>query len=196
MLTWRPLLLLLAPIALVAAFVAACDDGDGGSTGVAELDAVIAEFEAPDIPALRARVRLSTLACTLELGAGGPPKCWNFEGATQQTGTLVDAFEFYTCEPDWVDAPRVTAILDEVTASPLTRHAAFEAPADYQPGGRFRQQIAVAPATHVAVFQAARRGVAVVLDGDAIVALWHTCDFGAEILVPEGHSDFLLAPPG
>jgi hypothetical protein len=180
-------------VALVA-LVASCGDDADRSTGVPELDAIIEAVESGDAASLRELIEFQTLGCTVELGEGGPPKCWNFPGVTQAEGTEVEAFELYGCAPDWVPSDRLDAELTQVVATPLTRFAAFDAPAQYQPGGGLREPTALARASHVAVFSGS---AAVAVDGGRIVALWRGCGAGEspERFIPTGQSEFLLQPP-
>lgn len=72
-------------------------------TGIAGVDAVVEAvlaFEG-DYSALDDLVTYTEIGCTLELGGGGPPKCWNVPGAEQVEGTLVEVFPFSVCELEW-----------------------------------------------------------------------------------------------
>ena len=57
-------------------------------TGIKEIDAVIDAIMSEDINARIDLVRLTTTACTMEMGSGGPPKCKGKE----EDGTSIDVF--------------------------------------------------------------------------------------------------------
>ena len=74
-----------------------------GQTGLADVDRVIGailEFSG-DYSGLDALVRYTETECTLQLGGGGPPKCWDVPGAAQVEGTPVVVFPFSVCEGEW-----------------------------------------------------------------------------------------------
>lgn len=88
-------------------------------TGIAEVDAVIAaviDFDG-DFAPIESRLRYAATECTLELGAGGPPKCWQVPGVAQVEGTAVEVFPTSVCEAEY--HPRganITRMLSELVA--------------------------------------------------------------------------------
>lgn len=62
-------------------------------SGIAEVDAVIAEVEAGEVAALGDRVRLYEVGCTRRQGLGGPPKC----GGDDAEGTVYERFPVAGC---------------------------------------------------------------------------------------------------
>jgi hypothetical protein len=158
------------------------------------LDAVIEAVESHDPAALRELLQFQTLACTNELGDGGPPRCPGSPGALQEEGTEVVRFEFWRCSVDWHLEETVDAALAETVATAATRYAAFEPPADYL---LTAQYILMFEGVDSRLQEPFPRGVAVAVDGGRIVALWVACGVGsgAESMIPQGQSEFLLDPP-
>ena len=88
-------------------------------TGVPAVDDVIGavlQFSG-DFAPLEALLTYTITECTLELGVGGPPKCWQVPGAAQVEGTEVEVFPTSVCEAEY--EPRhanITRILGELVA--------------------------------------------------------------------------------
>jgi hypothetical protein len=114
-----------------------------------------------DYAELDALVRYTDTACTLALGGGGPPKCWDIPGAAQVEGTPVVVFPFSVCEGEWEPRTstlaRVLGMLVErppsaaSAASDVTLevYGVFPVPADAEPSDRPAGDYAVVFATHV-----------------------------------------------
>ena len=144
---------------------------------------VISVVESGDIAAIRRLMLSSNVSCTLELGAGGPPRCEPGE----TPGTRVEVYRFIGCEPEWIRPAMMDALLQDVFRQPFRRYAVFPT-------------YGLAP---VAVFTAPSAptvgaGVAARIVGLGVIAeLQRTCGAGdtASRLIPAGQTDFLLFPP-
>jgi len=113
---------LLAALILLACDSGASDDGSESmtataevasnleSSGIAEINAIIAEVSAGDAGALEARFQLQDVACTDAPGPGLPPPC----RTAGPPGTLVPVFPVVACEDGWTAevAPLVGHLLD------------------------------------------------------------------------------------
>lgn len=165
-----------------------------GTTGIAEVALVIGIVEAHDPVVLRAMLEFQTLPCTNEPGDGGPPKCPGFPDAPEEEGTEVVVLEFWRCSVDWETEATIDAALTEIVATAATRYAAFEPPPDYLLDAQY---IIVFEGLDPRVNEPSPRGVAVAVDDGKIVAVWLACGAGsgADSMIPDGLTDFLLAPP-
>jgi hypothetical protein len=188
---------------LVAALGAGCDgdDDDQTATMPAEVDAVIEGIESGDVNQIVSEAHFVSLACTEELGAGGPPKC----ELGDSEGTPKDVFEFYSCEIDWRTEATLSDALERVTELSPQPYAVFPLPPDYEPGGHFRDPSAAAEADYVAVLEGRDqvdgfpgRGIAIGIDAAGrvgFVIMACGAGEGGGSLVPTGQSDFILPPP-
>ena len=197
---------------LAASVLTACGDDDASSksqptsaataqqagTGIPELDGVVATVESHDPAALRKLLEFSMQACTVALGAGGPPKCL----AGEPDGTKVSVIEFVSCERGWrrestSDAGlSIDTGLAEFTAVKAIRYAAFVPPNGY-----------ILHGSYILVFEGpdprgggniGNRGVALAVDSGKVVGLSLACGAGSgggKTLVPPGQTAFLLKPP-
>ena len=165
-----------------------------GTTGIAEVALVIGIVEAHDPVVLRAMLEFRALPCTNELGDGGPPPCPGFPDAPLEEGTEVVVFEFWRCSVDWHTEATIDAALTEIVATAATRYAAFEPPTDYLLDAPY---IIVFEGLDLRVNEPSPRGLAVAVDDGRIVAVWLACGAGAgaDSMIPDGLTDFLLAPP-
>jgi hypothetical protein len=162
------------------------------TTGMPALDAVFDALESGDAARIRSLLDLQTLACTRDLGEGGAPKC----GDTEAAGTMVEAFEFYTCAVDWRRDADLHGAIEELIAVRPLRFAAFAPPLDYLMGGDGTVLLLEGPDPRVGQPGIAR-GVAARVIGERITAIWLACGAGdaAATLLPSGAPEFLLAPP-
>ena len=70
-----------------------------------------------DVTALESLLRFTTTGCTLQLGEGGPPKCWMVPGAEQVEGTLVDVFPTSVCSAEYEPSGvNITRLLSKLVA--------------------------------------------------------------------------------
>lgn len=151
------------------------------STGVAELDSLIEIVESNDLARVQSLIELQTLACTDELGAGGPPKCRENE----PEGMEVSVFAFSVCEPEWLREEQIRPNLEAAFSYTFRRYAAYEEDGQY---------VAIFEAEEMPIVGAA---VAITLDGGRIVKISRICGAGegGEGLIPRGRTEFLLDPP-
>ncbi|MDA0270359.1 MAG: hypothetical protein O2798_09640 [Chloroflexi bacterium] len=113
-------------ITLVAVLLilSACRDGDGGRPsqgdswpavlGVEAVDEALASLRAGDAAALIALVPPMSVACTTEMGAGGPPKCPPDVAA----GTVIEQIPYFECD-GWGSAEGARDRLTGGSAYPL-----------------------------------------------------------------------------
>ncbi len=75
----------------------------GAPTGIADVDRVVATVLAfsGDFARIDALIHYTETGCTLELGLGGPPKCWQVPGAEQVEGPRVEVFPISVCETEY-----------------------------------------------------------------------------------------------
>lgn len=143
---------------------------------------MITVIESGDVAAIRRLMLSSNVPCTLELGAGGPPRC----EVGETPGTRVEVYRFGSCEPGWVRPAMIDAVLRDVFKQPFRRYAVFPA---------YGAPVAVFTAPSAPIVGA---GVAVRIVGLRVIGeLQRTCGAGdtANRLVPAGQTDFLLTPP-
>jgi hypothetical protein len=185
----RPALLAALFAMLLLGAGAACSDDDG-TTPPAELDSAIAVAESHDAAALRDLLEFVPMACTTELGAGGPPKC----AAGEADGTEVEVFPFSTCEPEWLrDGEMLDAALKETVAIMPALRAAFETPDGAYRGDGDYAALFAGPDPRLD--GAADRGVIVVVgDGGSVVEIQLGCGAGEDPdgMIPSGVDDFLI----
>ncbi|MCC6387438.1 MAG: hypothetical protein IT302_08655 [Dehalococcoidia bacterium] len=189
----------LTAVVTVTILTLACGDDDTGSetsptaengTGVAAVDDVISVVERQDRPGLRSLVQLSSIACTTEVGAGGPPKCLTGEAS----GTMVQAFAYYTCSIEWKRDAEVDAALNAFWELSPELYAAFKPPTEYLLDGDY---IVVFEGPDPRAEGREKRGAAVAIDDRGKVhGLWLACGAGDDgaTLVPDNVSSYLIAP--
>lgn len=189
----------LAAVVALPILLLACGDDDTGSeaspttengSGVAGVDHVVAVVEARDRESLRGLIQLSSIACTTETGAGGPPKCLSGEA----NGTTVQAFVYQTCSLEWKREADVGAALDAFWELSPELYAAFDPPTDYVLNGDY---VVVFEGPDPRLEGRDKRGAAVAVDDRGnVIGLWLACGAGDDgaTLVPDNVSGYLIAP--
>ena len=181
-------------VGLLLVGVGCGDDGRNGVaadvnlTGIAQVDAVLSAVEAGDSPQIRKLLQFSRIACTTELGDGGPPKC----ASGESDGTAVEVFLVRGCSVDWRRESTVASALSDLAAISPKRYAVFVPPADYLL--KQNDYIVVFEGPDPRTGGSSKRGIAVAVKSGKIEALWFACGAGegGEALVPKGLSSFVL----
>ena len=194
-------LLSLAGCCLAALVASGCGGGSknasssptvsgAASTGVPQLDTVIAVVERRDSTSFRQLLEFTPMACTDELGEGGPPKC----AAGEAKGTNVTVFRFQTCAIDWRTETTVDSAVAELMAIVPKRYAAFKPATAYSVGGDY---VAVFEGPDPRTNGTGSRGAAVAVSNGRVVGLWLQCGAagGVDGLIPAGQTALLLPPP-
>ena len=172
------------------------------ATGLAIVDRVIdavLNFDG-DYTSLDALVRYTETGCTMELGGGGPPKCWNVPGVAQVEGTPVVVFPFSVCEGEWEprseSLQRIFGMLVEPgdlgADAPIEVYGVYRAPVVAEPSDWPAGDHAVVFATHV---DDGLRGTTVRIAGDGIVSIEFGCGGVFPGAMAAAFADHLLQPP-
>ena len=175
-------------------------------TGLADVDRVIAailDFDG-DYSKLDALVRYTETACTLQLGGGGPPKCWGVPGAAQVEGTPVVVFPFSVCEGEWAprseSLQRILAMLVEppdasgaaAGAAPIEVYGVYSVPLVAEPSDWPAGEYAIVLATRS---DGGLRGTTVRVADGGIVSIEFGCGPVFPGAMAAAFSDQLLQPP-
>ena len=178
----------------------------GSPTGIGAVDRVIDAVLgfSGDFTDLDALIRYTATECTLELGGGGPPKCWSVPGVEQVEDAPVVVFPFSVCETEWEpQAPSLARVLgmlvdptgtiekgDDVTTIEvygIYTVSAVAEPSDW-PAGDY----AVVFATEAGD---ALWGTTVRIAGGGVVSIEFGCGRFVPAVMAAAFADHLLEPP-
>lgn len=149
---------------------------------------------ARDLGALRALVRFTPTPCVINPeGLGAPPTCRDGEAA----GTAVDVLPIAQCEgffsrPDELNLDGLLLGLDGVPSVAINLYAAYRAPADvFPPGKYFVIFSARAPGA-----TDAPRGFALTMSDEGVTGIHHGCaQTPAQMVEFQRLTDAIVAPP-
>jgi hypothetical protein len=155
------------------------------TTGIVELDSLLAVLGAGDSSALQERIRYQQVACATQSEVGGPPICRGAEA----DGDVVEVFEYSVCEPVPLREDEVGQALTVLSGASIYAVYATPAQADLDPPAE--QVVVITDASNEA------QGLAweLFVEGGDIVALRFSCALFPQELIDQRTYGEAIVPP-